>query len=216
MESDDRGQSENASVNSAGLIDGLLRVSQIVRLRFNDWLGQFNLTDGRHAVLAALARAGEVGCSQAELADRLGQSESNISTLIERMQRDGLVDRSRSVADRRKRVLRVTSAGLASLESVDAKRTAWSGQLLSGIPTEECPKLLTLLQRLGESLEPSFAISPTAITSRSVLSDEGEPPVVKRRNDPTDDPRSPQFALRQMLLELSSSAGVESHEKDAA
>ena len=80
MESESRVRRQEVLVDSADLLNGLLRVSHIVRLRFNDWLGRFDLTEGRHSVLAALAHGGELGCSQAELAEHLGQSESNIST----------------------------------------------------------------------------------------------------------------------------------------
>ena len=70
MVSDDRSAHDEHSVNSADLIDGLLRASQIVRVRFNEWLGRFEMNDGRHAVLTTLARAEASGCSQAQLAER--------------------------------------------------------------------------------------------------------------------------------------------------
>lgn len=209
------------TVNSAALVDGLLRVSQIVRLRFNDWLGGFELNDGRHSVLAALAKAEQGGCSQADLAERLGQSESNISTLIERMQRDGLVNRLRSEADRRKRVLLITDAGRSTLESVDASRTAWAGKLLNGISVDDRPRLFGLLQQLASSLESSDSTDAPGISvfvTRNDSRNEDRSPTVAPpvSVDPTDDPQSPQFALRKMLLALSAHAGEESNEKEAA
>ncbi len=216
MDSDGYGCRNQASLNSADLLDGLLRVSQIVRFRLNDWLGRYELTDGRHAVLTVLARAGENGCSQAELADQLYQSESNVSTLIERMQRDGLVSRSRSDADRRKRVLQITSMGRSTLASVDASRTAWAGRLMNGIPADDAPRLLALLQRLGASLEPSFALSPVGVAAPKTAFNERVMTASDPGIDPADDPQSPQFALRRMLLALSSSGGNKSHEKDVA
>lgn len=213
MDITERGFDEKTSVNSAALLDGLLRVSQIVRLRFNDWLGRFVLNDGRHAVLAALAHADHGGCSQAELAERLGQSESNISTLIERMQRDGLVDRLRSEADRRKRVLLITPAGRSTLESVEASRTVWAGRLLSGISVDDRPRLFSLLRQLGSSLESPASIAISALPESLA---ETSSTAANHRFDPTDDPHSPQFALRKMLLALSASANDLSNEKDAA
>lgn len=201
-------------VNSAALLDGLLRVSQIVRLRLNDWLGRFELNDGRHSVLAVLAGAAQEGCSQAELAERLGQSESNISTLIERMQRDGLVNRLRSNADRRKRVLLITSEGRSALESVDSSRSAWAGRLLNGISADDRPRLYALLQQLGSSLE--ISMNPPASRSNRPAKETTAFAAIGDRPDPTDDPHSPQFALQKMLQALSSSRGEEPSEKDVA
>lgn len=213
MESDGLARDEERSSNAAALIEGLLRLSQIVRLRFNDWLSDFNLNDGRHSVLVALSRSGDFGCSQAEMADKLCQSESNVSTLIERMERDGLVSRSRSEADRRKRVLRITSEGLKTLSAVDAKRSIWATRLLQGVPTTDVPDLALLLQRLGSSLDRTFAIPQSMSTaSRPLkdLTDRGVNNVAEHPFASADDPSSPQFALRQMLLELSAGAGKHS------
>ena len=212
MDSDGQLLDDESLFDSADLLDGLLRVSQIVRLRFNDWLGRFELNDGRHAVLVALAREEDGGCSQATLAETLGQSESNVSTLIERMQRDGLVSRSKSDADRRKRILQITPAGRAVLDSVDASRTAWSGRLLSGIRVNDRQQLLFLLKRIGDSLEPSYKDSKLS-SAKSVSTTKTE---FQSWDDSTNDRDSPQFALRQMLQSLSASGAVVSHEKEVA
>lgn len=219
MDFGEQNRREEGPVNSAILLDGLLRVSQIVRLRLNDWLGHFELNDGRHSVLAVLANADQEGCSQAELAEQLGQSESNVSTLIERMQRDGLVNRLRSNADRRKRVVLITPEGRSALESVDASRSAWAGRLLNGISADDRPRLYSLLQQLGSSLESSIALPCATRPERPERPEQPEIDAFAAMNEHsnlTDDPHSPQFALRKMLLALSSSMGDESSEKDVA
>lgn len=213
MDFADEAYSDQSQVDAAALLDGLLRVAQGVRLRSNEWLGRFQLNDGRHAVLMALASADQHGCSQAELAIKLGQSESNISTLIERMQRDGLVDRSRSEADRRKRVLLISAAGRRTLASVDVGRSAWALRLVKGIPAGDLTRLFELLQQLGACLE---APLPTQLTPKPITHNRLMPAETETAVDPTGDPQSPQFALQKMLLALSSSAGLESNVKDVA
>ena len=208
---------KNDALESApALLDALLRVAQLVRLRFNDWLDHFELNDGRHAVLVALARSNDEGFSQAELAIRLGQSESNVSTLIERMQRDGLVDRSRSIADRRKRVLRITETGKSTLDAVNARRASWAADLLKGIPGNERTMLVIMLERLGCSLEPTFEIPMVLALPKKAATEPSASTVSKSEPDPVEDPESPQFALRRMLLELSSASDVGSYERGAA
>lgn len=219
MATDGQSRAINAADNSAVLMDGLLRAAQIARFRFNDWLNHFELTEGRHSVLSALVRAGDGGCSQAELADSLGQSESNVSTLIERMQRDGLVSRSRSEFDRRKRILLVTAAGRTKLESVEAHRSAWAANLFQGLSFDDQARLFTLLQRLGSSLEPAFTSALRQVIL-PVTTPPETPPVGKAvpglRSEAEGDPATPQFALRRMLLSLGSVTRSESRDKEAA
>ena len=216
MGSDGQTRAMDTPANSAVLMDALLRVAQIARLQFNDWLSHFELTEGRHAVLSVLVRAGDGGCSQAELADSLGQSESNVSTLIERMHRDGLVNRSRSDFDRRKRILLITPAGRTKLESVESHRITWAAKLLQGLPPQEQSRLFAILQKLGNSLEPKFVSSlrQAVVPMPPATAD----PLVELDlvTDPSDDPATPQFALRRMLLSLGSVTRADTRDKEAA
>lgn len=196
---------------SVPLLDGLLKVSQLVRIQFNDWLGRFELNEGRHAVLVALDRS-EEGCSQARLAEQLGQSESNVSTLIERMQRDGLVSRSKSESDRRKRILRITFEGRSVLASAESNRSAWANRMLRRVQPDECAQLLELLQRLAITLESANLTDAGTPASRLCIANSSH----DEESALTEDAQSPQIALRRMLQALSSSAAVEIREKDAA
>ena len=207
--------STNGSLtDSAILIDVLLRLSQTVRLRFNDWLSDFDLNDGRYLVLTLLSAANDSGCSQADLAERLGQSESNVSTLIERMQRDGLVQRLRSDADRRKRVLSISVEGQTLLSRVNDVRPKWADQLMREFSESSRTMLVTLLRQLGGVLDVA-AERKSVVTYPKSRSDAPAIPNTDR-NDPVTDPQSPQFALQQMLLALSSRSGAKSVEREVA
>ena len=216
MDFADRSSMKESRHDSAIVFDVLLSVSQTLRLRFNDWLARFELNDGRYAVLKLLANAAAGGCSQAELAGQLEQSESNISTLIERMQRDGLVDRLRSQADRRKRVLLISQAGRMTLAEVESHQAEWCSNSLKGLSVTDRSLLIGLLQKLGRG----FAMSSDRVTTEraTLLSSsqfDSSETAADHRN-PFDDPRSPQFALQQMLLTLSLHAGTDTLEKDVA
>jgi DNA-binding MarR family transcriptional regulator len=213
----DRASKVGSHKDSSLLFDTLMRVSQTMRLRFNEWLARFELNDGRYAVLKVLAGALDRGCSQAELAEQLGQSESNISTMIERMQRDDLVNRLRSDADRRKRVLFISPAGRSILEQVDASLPNLTHQTFKGFSAVNQSMLLALLQQLGRSLQNSSSINdmPTLRIATNIEEPE-KLSAIGRRPDPIDDPKSPQFALQQLLLALSVHAGTDSMEKDVA
>ena len=219
MDLADRALNENSLTNSTTLLDTLLRVSQIVRVRFNEWLAEFDLNDGRYTVLQILAKAGNNGLSQAELAERLGQSESNVSTLIERMQRDELVDRSRSEADRRKRVLLISMRGRSALDDVEERRSQWTACLFNGMPVTDSSQLLSLLDQLGQVLKSAtvnHVTFETKMNAHHLVGDQTSTTVMFHSEDPIDSPGTPQFALQQMLLALSVHASSESAEKEVA
>ena len=217
MDFAERASKEGSYRDSSLLFETLMRVSQMMRLRFNDWLSGFELNDGRYAVLKALAGAPDRGYSQAELAQKLEQSESNVSTLIERMQRTDLVKRLRSDADRRKRVLLISESGRSILAQVESGQSAWIHQTLKGFSPFDQSMLLALLQQLGRGLQNTASSKDVPALRIAANFDESEPTAdVSRNHDPIDDPKSPQFALQQMLMALSVRAGTDSMEKEVA
>ena len=197
-------------------LDTLLRVSHEVRMRFNDWLAGYDLNEGRYAVLQILAKSSADGCSQTELADHLCQSESNVSTLIKRMQNSGLVRRSRSEVDRRKSILLISATGLSKLAQVDQNRFAWERTLFSGIPAADRARLFVLLQKLDDCLNASFKGGSENIVRFQHTTVGDSPADQQQCHDPVEDPRSPQFALQQMLIALSVNTGIESIEREVA
>lgn len=114
---------------------------------------QCDLNGPRADVLESVAAAGADGCSQTELAASLGASESNVSTLIERMRRDGLLLRMRSRVDRRCSVLLLTELGAQRLNSVTEGRDRHLGQWIDQLTPEEQTLLCHLLDRLLEALD---------------------------------------------------------------
>ncbi|MCA9020418.1 MAG: winged helix-turn-helix transcriptional regulator, partial [Planctomycetaceae bacterium] len=79
------------------------------------------------------------------------QSESNICTLIERMEGDQLVIRRQSQQDRRKRVLEVTEQGAQLLERVKTFHGIVSQRLLGTLTADQRRQLNGMLQSLLKS-----------------------------------------------------------------
>lgn len=186
-------------------LDRLLRAAAHVRTRLGEFLEQYALTEVRYSVLATLSAAAQTGLSQAELAEQLMQSESNISTLIERMQQDGFVDRLRSDTDRRKRVLLLSPNGQRLLERVEIAKRGWAVRLIRGVPADDRSTLGLLVRQLGESLDGNASAkpaTPASIPGEAARSHEellwGE-----CHSDDGDQINSPHLALRQMLSALS-------------
>lgn len=181
------------------LITRFLKTATNLRFQFAEFLERFEMTEGRFAVLSALDQAGADGLSQAALAEQLLQSESNISSLIVRLQNKGLVDRSLSQKDRRKRVLLLTPAGQALVDQIEASRHRWADGICARISLADRQELISLLQQFPT--RPN--IRPLRQSSARPINRVGEdwlsPPA---SSEPEIDCVSPQSALERMLSSL--------------
>lgn len=115
-------------------------------------LADCGLTQVRFAALQKIAEAAPGGCSQAQLAVRLEQTESSVSTLVDRMRRDGLLYRLRSKVDRRKRVLMLTVRGRELFERAQKVYGVPAAGVLGSFSEQEQRLFASLLARLIEAL----------------------------------------------------------------
>jgi DNA-binding MarR family transcriptional regulator len=100
------------------------------------------------AVLAALEESG--AASQAELGRRVWIDRSDLHAVLNELEGDGLVARERDERDRRRNLVRLTSAGAERLNDLQARAEAAQDALLQPLSPEERDALLRLLTRIVE------------------------------------------------------------------
>ena len=126
------------------------------------------LNESRYNVLDALRRMPAGTCTQTELAARLLLSESNLSTLLERMRQDDLISRVRSETDRRKSLIGLTAAGREAQARADLARSRATATVLQELNEPQraalCASLELLLQRLERELGVA-ARNPTQVAN---------------------------------------------------
>ena len=88
--------------------------SLLARLAERNSIG--DLTYSQFAVLEALYHLGHM--TQGEISTKVLKSGSNMTTVIDNMERDGLVRRERDAQDRRVIHVHLTEAGTAKIEAV--------------------------------------------------------------------------------------------------
>jgi DNA-binding MarR family transcriptional regulator len=144
--------SECTTQDAAQIVSDVQRAAHLLRSVLSGQLAEFGLNDIRHAVLKMLQEATETGCTQAQLAERLDQSESSISTLIRRMRGDGLVYRMRPRSDQRKRLLFLTERGRELLARSETSHADRMTSLLTTFDQTESRQLKNSLSRLVTKL----------------------------------------------------------------
>ena len=135
------------------LVEMMLRLGQRLRGHLDTRFGTFGLSDARFAALQVIREAAPAGCTQAHLATKLGQCESSISTLVERMRASRLLYRLRAKSDRRKRVLMLTDEGRQLFDQGLAARDREAEALFGRMTSEEQRQLAGMLGRLFGTLD---------------------------------------------------------------
>ncbi len=121
------------------------RFHQICVAKTSEVVGKAGLTPLQYGVLVHLSKlTGKPGIDQNSLADRLNVDRNTASLLVEELVKTGLVERQVNGADRRARILRLTTKGeklygqlrpvhLAANESILAPISPSEGKLLIGL-----------------------------------------------------------------------------------
>lgn len=89
------------------------------------------------------------GIDQRSLGAELGLDKASVAELTGRMQRRGLVVKSRDPADARRRLLEATEAGMLLMEETEQRRTSAELRFLHLLPTDRGDQLIGLLRKVA-------------------------------------------------------------------
>lgn len=129
----------------------LARHGTVTNIRMRQALGVTGLTP-RHAIaLMNLDDNGPMG--QQALIEALAVDPSVLVAILNDLERDGLAERRRDPADRRRHIVEMTAAGADALTKVQEALTAMERELCSGLDEKEIVQLYGLLSRINTSAE---------------------------------------------------------------
>ena len=154
---------------AAEAIDQTLRLAAHLRGRLGDALAAAGINESRMAVLRLVGSRGEAGCSQVEIATAIGQAESSVCTLVDRMKTDGLLVRLRCQVDRRRSLLHLTEAGVLALAAGTEQVAAVASELETLWGRRRLEPLRTLLEEMLFEIErprTETTVNAAADTSR--------------------------------------------------
>ena len=143
--------SDETDVDGIELMLNLLTAADVVRSRVSAQLAAFNLSEGKFSLLMALFGEGPMGTLK--LSERIGVKPSTVSVMVKRMTADAepLVAVAAGEADRRERVIALTSAGRLRVEAVLPGHLAELRRFSSQLQADERENLIRLLQCLQKA-----------------------------------------------------------------
>jgi MarR family transcriptional regulator, 2-MHQ and catechol-resistance regulon repressor len=145
----DAGSASRAAAEST--FHALLRTFGLLRQVMGPYFARHRISGSQWGILRALQRAGaegqpEVGVT--ELGQRLLIRPASVTGAVDRLERQGLVQRSASKEDRRVRRVRLTSQGRKLVARVLKGHAAQIESLFTGLTPRELDDLAASLQRL--------------------------------------------------------------------
>jgi len=143
------------------VITRLERLQSHLRSEVTTLFERFGLTDPAFAVIATLRRAGKpYQCSQRALMDALQLTAGTISVRIDRLERDGHVERLPDPHDQRGVLVRLTEAGERLFDQVAPLHLTNEDRLLSALSVQQREQLAALLRILLLSFDPIAPENP--------------------------------------------------------
>jgi DNA-binding MarR family transcriptional regulator len=139
---------ENAFLSVVSAAGGLLRGVEVL-------LNRYGLTVAQYNVLRILRGAGEQGACGREIAARLITLEPDITRLLDRVEKRGLISRRRDAQDRRFVNARITPAGLEALAVLDAPVAELHRRQFGRLSGAELAQLTAVLEKVRGSVEPA-------------------------------------------------------------
>ena len=128
------------------IVGTLMRLLHAIRRGQRMRFGERDLSGPRIRVLAAVAEARPV--RMGDLADRLGLTARTITTLVDALEGEGLLERQADPTDRRATLIDMTPTGYRYHKHVSAGLSEMAEQIVGPLSVEERRQLLDLISRL--------------------------------------------------------------------
>lgn len=121
-------------------------ISRIIRQKGREILVHFHITPPQFEALFLLREHGNLTIG--ELSNKMFLAYSTTTDLVDRMERNGLVERIRDTVDRRVVRLRIRERGVQMIEEVLKARRAYLRQVLERMDPSRIPALAEVLREL--------------------------------------------------------------------
>lgn len=126
----------------------LLRVAGRLLRDLDEACGEFGLTHDQYNVLRILRGVHPQGHPRYEIADRLVSRAPDVTRLLDRLEKRGLVSRGWHPGNRRLSIATITADGLALLKRVDPRMDAVAARYVGDLPEAEWRTLVRACGRM--------------------------------------------------------------------
>jgi MarR family transcriptional regulator, organic hydroperoxide resistance regulator len=124
----------------------LVRTADVLEFLIESKLKEFGLTGTQYNALRILRGAGPEGLPCSEIGERMITHDPDVTRLLNRLQKRGLVTRMRGKTDRRVIYGKITPTGVKLLKEMDEPIEAYGRGILQHVSQEKLQELIQLLE----------------------------------------------------------------------
>jgi MarR family 2-MHQ and catechol resistance regulon transcriptional repressor len=129
----------------------LARAFTVLSHRSAEQIRTFGLTEAQFAALECLGHKGSL--TPGELCRKQLVSGGNMTVVLDNLEKEGLIERVRSLEDRRSMMINLTPKGQKLFDRIFVLHAAHIEKLVSVLTVEEQVQMSTLLKKLGLALQ---------------------------------------------------------------
>ncbi|HZV12538.1 MAG TPA: MarR family transcriptional regulator [Candidatus Kapabacteria bacterium] len=130
----------------------LKELQLVMSQRFSEHLSAHGITRPQYEILTQLFQTD--GMTQAELAERCKKDAPTVTGVIDRLERDGFVERSKHPTDRRAHFVVLTEKGKHLRDTIPNIRKAMQDQAMVGLTQKEFGRLREILHKITLNFTP--------------------------------------------------------------
>ena len=125
-----------------------------LRKKAGEFFRPFTLTDVQFNLMMLLQhQSGPVeGLSQAQLSDMMLVNRANITSLVDRMEKSGLVERTPAPSDRRLNIIKLTDRGKKLLDKTETLYIEEVERIMAALKEPEQKKLIAMLEKVRSNI----------------------------------------------------------------
>lgn len=126
-----------------------------LKKKADQFFAPFGLTDVQFNLMMLVKHqsGSESGLSQAQLSAMMLVNRANITSLVDRMEKTGLVERTDSPADRRYNIVKLTAKGKKLLDDVEPIYAKEIKKIMAALKDADQKKLISMLESVRANLD---------------------------------------------------------------
>ncbi len=120
--------------------------------RFSKMIDQYGITGAQYNVLRILKGVYPNGHARCEIASRMIERASDITRIIDRLEKQGLVERDRTNEDRRISITRITEKGIEVVEKLKPLVQKEHQDFTKNLSDSDCKALSSLIEKMYKDM----------------------------------------------------------------
>lgn len=131
----------------------LQRTADLMLRKFSQFIKPWGISPTQYNVLRILRGAGPEGLCCGDISERMITSDPDITRLLDRVEKLGWIERSRSTKDRRVVLAKISKKGLELLKEIDGPLAEFNQKGTSHLTEKSLRELIDLLAEVRNSPE---------------------------------------------------------------